>query len=253
MTTMQMAMAKAGFGTRAESRFRVALAEYLNNGGTLERARQIVDEIELPGGGLAHRAVGQGLHAPAWQPNGDGMGHNAVAGNGHGISARPSPTESSTGGHTTSAGKAADMLPPAAATDREGAGHFGRAPKAGEVMPAPREPSAADRRAMAMVARSIAGLHFEITLRQGSKMAIGDIYIESIGRLHHQVGRRTWVSSREYNLLTLLKAHAENQAFTPPGAKVRDVLTDAEADKMIALATEMATPITAKEAADAAE
>lgn len=121
-TALGAALKKAGVDSN-EVWFLGALAKYLNNGGTIERAEALLAGAakEMPGEGQPRSAdQGQCSVAQARQPNGDAAGHSSSADQGHVPSARPSSTGS---------------LPP---------------------RPAPREPSAADKSAAVKAAKGAA-------------------------------------------------------------------------------------------------
>ena len=110
-----------------------------------------------------------------------------------------------------------------------------------DLIDRPTGPSTAMKAGAAKVALRIADT-FLITERQGSRTPIGDIPVHAYPRLINALGKRTWVSSREYNTICLLKGHADTQAHIPQEAKTRDVFSDTELTDIIRLAQSLATP-----------
>lgn len=91
-----------------------------------------------------------------------------------------------------------------------------------------REPSRGAVTAAAMVARKAAQTvldTFHITERNGAKTAVGDIRLDRCGTLLRTLGKRAWVSEREYNLIYLLKREADKFPSLPTDGRVRDVFT----------------------------
>lgn len=110
MTAMQAAFERAGFSTREAGLLR-ALAQYINNGGTIDRAHELVDYAASQNAGKGHRGRAEQGHltpAQSRHPNGDGVGHLLAAREGQPVAARPSPAGQ---GHTRTAVKAADAMP----------------------------------------------------------------------------------------------------------------------------------------------
>lgn len=247
MSSMKDAMKRAGF-SKNENDLRVALALFRNRGGTLDRGQALLAEAfkEMPGEGQLGRASnGQSPSAPARQPNGDVEGHSNCASAGHSGSAPSSPPLREREGHSGIADKAPLGVPTPREPSHAQAGHKSNADKAVAPLPAAREPSktevASMGRARLMAARTVLDT-FTITMRQGSKVPIGDIPVASYGRLLAAAGKRAWVSSREYNLLFLLKEAAGKQAHIPQGALTRDVFGPDAVKEQIDTATALALP-----------
>ena len=182
----------------------------------------------MPGAGhISVADEGPAMNAPARQQNGDGAGLDHHSDEGQPSLARPSPQSREAG--------AIRCVP------------------AGRILPAPaREPSAAavaaKGRAVLMSAQSVLDT-FRITERQGSMTAIGDVKISSYGRLMRTLGKRSWVSSREYNLICLLKAEADKIAYIPEGFTARDIFDTKLVEEKIRMASQLAQPIEASDAA----
>lgn len=93
-TALADALRRAGFDEN-ETRLRADLARYLNAGGTIDRARAVVDGIaeEMLGAGHVSTADEASSALPvAKQTNGDGTGRGPGADTGRSFHARPSPT-----------------------------------------------------------------------------------------------------------------------------------------------------------------
>lgn len=87
---------------------------------------------------------------------------------------------------------------------------------------------------------------FRITERNGEKTAIGDIPPSRYPALLGHLGKRSWVATREYNLIYLLDQH--KPATYPLGAMTRDIFDEKQMLKFVAMATDMATPKLPEEA-----
>jgi hypothetical protein len=110
MTAMQDAFERAGFPKR-EAEFLRVLAQYTNNGGTFDRAHELVDYAAAQNAGKGHvMAARQGQRIPAHsrQQNGDAAGQGNPAHEGHQSGARPSPAGQ---GQRTVADKARGAVP----------------------------------------------------------------------------------------------------------------------------------------------
>lgn len=220
---MKESFEKAGISP-VEVEFQASIAKFLNNGGSIERAYALLDAAaeKLPGEGLS-RDAGNGHcdPAPSRQPNDEIEGKQTAAHQG-------------------------PMIPrPASSPDRGSEGqNFGA--HQGQNWRAPsREPNAAQRKAAASVAKKVATTvldTFSITERQGSKTPIGDVPVSSYGRLLATLGKRAWVSSREYNLIYLLKTEADKQGHIPQGALTRDIFDVKSVEDKISTATDLALP-----------
>jgi hypothetical protein len=193
-TTIATAFETAGLKPE-ENAFLLALARFLNNGGTRERAHRLID---LPS-----------------------RGQNPHVRKDHAIGASGPATPVAAEGQPNCADKAKDVQPP------------------------PRPPSAAAKaaagKAAKMAAQSVLD-SFKITMRQGSKVAIGDIPIASYPLLLRGAEKRAWVSSREHLLIKLLKDEADKQAHIPEGALTRDIFKVADVAAKIDAATTLALP-----------
>ncbi len=91
---------------------------------------------------------------------------------------------------------------------------------------------------------------FRITMRQGSMEAIGDIRISRYPALLRSLGKRTWVSSREFHLIYLLNMAASKYPQLPAEHTTRDVFTAAEVAEMVKAAADLAAPVAGREKAD---
>lgn len=132
--------ALAAKGVKAiEVRFNIALSEYLNNGGSIERARALIDAVAEKMGSEAscELPVGQSNTASASQPNeSDGQMN-------YGDKSKNEVSSLSTersGGHGPYAVEAIVGVP-TAATKRNGAGRAKSADKASRVQPRPVSPA----------------------------------------------------------------------------------------------------------------
>lgn len=144
---------RSGFIPR-EVRFSMAVAEFLNNGGTTERAHQLIPIVaadKMGSGGLAIFAdKANNEMPPASQPNGDDGLIPRVEKAGLGLPSSP-PNDSAAGHTSTADGQISSARPlsphqaRARSQPRVDHGHF-----------AAREPSAADRAAMISVAKESA-------------------------------------------------------------------------------------------------
>lgn len=92
-TAMSLALERAGLDP-ADAALNVALAQYFNRGGTVERARALLDRAAAQLRGAGHRAsADSGHHSSARAPQVDPGGGKAEgsAPQGHHLSAAPSP------------------------------------------------------------------------------------------------------------------------------------------------------------------
>lgn len=81
---------------------------------------------------------------------------------------------------------------------------------------------------------------FKFTLRQGSKMSVGDFFFTSLPRFEKNSRKRGWVSERETCLAVLIMGWEDKQAHLPVGARVRDVMDSETLEAFIEQATIMA-------------
>ncbi len=182
------------------------------------RALLSVPAEDMHGNAGAGSPMPQGQKNLAPVQNGDGAGHHASADEGQPASARPSPQS------------------------RE-AGAISRLSKGQGVHAPSREPSAA-----AVAAKGRAALRsaqtvldsFRITMRQGSMEAVGDIRVSRYPSLLRQLGKRAWVSSREFNLIYLLNQKALKYSQMPDDHTTRDVFKASEVEDMIEAASALA-------------
>ena len=169
-------------------------------------------------GHMTSASQGHASPAPARQQNGGGAGHCSRAEDGQSRPARPSPQSREVG-----------------ATVRELKGQPVYAPA--------REPSAAavaaKGRAVLKAAETVMD-SFRITMRQGSMEAVGDIRVSRYPALLRQLGKRAWVSSREFNLIYLLNKKASKFSQMPEGHTTRDVFKASEVEDMIEAASALA-------------
>jgi hypothetical protein len=105
----------------------------------------------------------------------------------------------------------------------------------------------------AVVARSVLDT-FAIIDRNGERLPIGDIRIASYDRIIRMTSRRSWSATREHHVMVLLKAEAERRAaYIPDEATTRDIFDAESVERLLTMATTMATPtITDTAAQDAA-
>ncbi len=190
----------------------------------------VADDMQgMPGEGHTGGASdGHRSGAPSRQPNGGGAGPGSGADGGHTQAARPSPQSRETGA----------IL---------------EMPKGLSRTAPSREPTATDIEAAGDVARQAARTvldSFRITMRQGSKQAVGDIEVARYPGLLRQLGKRAWVSSREFNLIYLLNERAQKFAHVPAGHTTRDIFNADDVETMIGIATALALPITGQEKAN---
>ena len=73
------------------------------------------------------------------------------------------------------------------------------------------------------VAKSIFD-EFKVTLRQGSRVEIGDIYFAGLPSLVKQSGKRAWISDRENEIFRQILSWSRIQAHIPKGSRIRDVM-----------------------------
>ncbi len=114
------------------------------------------------------------------------------------------------------------------------------------VVPARARSTAADLGALKESVQKCVFDTFRITERNGEKTAIGDIPPSRYPALLGHLGKRSWVATREYNLIYLLDQH--KPATYPLGAMTRDIFDEKQMLKFVAMATDMATPKLPEEA-----
>lgn len=156
-TALGAAFHRAGFIAR-ETRFGIALAEFLNNGGTIQRAHELVDmAAEKMGGGGQQRGAGKADPAVPAAPR----------------------TNDAAKGLAGVAEKAARTVP-AASPERNGAGHASLADKAGPSTPRPVSPAyiAAAKAGAEKIARTVLD---SFKVRDGR--SIGDVLVGELESL----------------------------------------------------------------------
>lgn len=205
-----------------------AISLALNHGASAEDIRAYVAQ-RLSGEGQAACADDGRLAAAQPRHNDGDAAAQRDGGEGH----RKTAEE----GHAAGA-------PSSSRPDRGGAGHTSSAENGQSTNARPvREPSKAQIAAAGRVAKKLATLDtFTIRSRHGGRIPMGDLHVASLGQVMKRLRKLAWVSSREYNLLYLLKSEADKHAHIPQHAQVRDIIDDDLAKKLIRMATDLALP-----------
>lgn len=206
-TAIADAMQRAGGPDANEARFRVELARYLNNGGTVERVYALLMEVakKLPGEGQGTTAaISQAVSAPSRQPVEGVAGRGNLADSGQSTDARPS------------------------SSNRGGGGHIKRADGQKVTATLVREPSQQQITAAASVRKTIAITVLD-TMRIRDGRSIGDVRFGELERLSS-------VNAIEAFVMRQIKNKFAN---APDDARVRDLIKPDELNEMRQRAAEM--------------
>lgn len=164
-TALEFAFGRAGGPSRADARFDIAIAEYLNNGGTIDRAHERVAmaaEKLARKGRLRGADKGHVLAAPARQDERLDEGQAYGADDGQSAGAPVQPTESSGEGRPCDAENGPRNVAPPLPTNADDGGQACDADKGQNFTAAVvREPSAAQIAAAAKVRKLAAQSIFD--------------------------------------------------------------------------------------------
>lgn len=208
--------------------FRRAIALYLNNGGTVESARRIIDDIagEMGGEGQSGFSdVGQVAVSNAALQNDDG-GDRFMSAEVANTPVFPSSSPNSSAGQGLNSDKDTVRFPDAA-TQRDRAGQCHLSAKASALAPSPVSPSyiGAARKASVQVARSILDSY---KVRDGR--SIGDVTFGELDKMRRD-------GLMDASLFMQLQRHAANAT---PNQKVRDIVNADTLNRMVQKAAEVA-------------
>lgn len=208
--------------------FERAIALYLNNGGTIQEAKAILDRVAERMGGEGHRPCSREGHkalSNAVQPNDGDEGHRACFEKN--ISRVPSsPSQNSSAGQMLSAVEALPHVP-AAATKRDGAGQSGIVDQTSLIVPRPVSTGyiRAAKVASIEVARTVLDSY---KVRDGR--AIGDVSYGELRQLAKQ-------NKMEAALCDMIEKHGVPPSQT---TKIRLFISAERLERMIQKAAEVA-------------